>query len=228
MKALSCDTTSAFGGIIALNQTIDKETASEIIKIFTEVIIAPDVSNEAKEVFKSKNNLRVLTVSSLKKKNNSHNYKSIEGGILVQSNDEANTTKSDLKVVTAKKPSDDEIDDMLFAFKVCKHVKSNGIIYVKNKKTIGIGAGQMSRVDSAKIASQKNSEMDQSEENTLDNSVVASDAFFPFPDGLLVAISSGATAVIQPGGSLKDDEVIDAANNAGISMVFTGVRHFRH
>ena len=227
-KAFSCDTTSAFGGIIALNQTIDKETASEIIKIFTEVIIAPDVSDEAKEVFKSKNNLRVLTLSSVHKNNNSQNYKSIEGGILVQSNDEANTTKSDLKVVTEKKPSDDEIDDMLFAFKVCKHVKSNAIIYVKNKKTIGIGAGQMSRVDSAKIASQKNSEMEKSDDNSLKNSVVASDAFFPFADGLLVTISSGAKAVIQPGGSVKDDEVITAANEAGISMVFTGKRHFRH
>ena len=227
MKALSCDTTSAFGGIIALNQTIDKETASEIIKIFTEVIIAPDVSDEAKEVFKSKNNLRVLTLS-IQKNNNSQNYKSIEGGILVQSNDEANTTKSDLKVVTEKKPSENEVEDMLFAFKVCKHVKSNAIIYVKNKKTIGIGAGQMSRVDSAKIASQKNSEMEKSEENSLENSVVASDAFFPFADGLLVTISSGAKAVIQPGGSVKDDEVIEAANKAGISMVFTGVRHFRH
>jgi phosphoribosylaminoimidazolecarboxamide formyltransferase/IMP cyclohydrolase len=228
MKAFSCDTTSAFGGIIALNQTIDKDTASEIIKIFTEVIIAPDVNDEAKEIFQSKNNLRVLTLSSLYEQNNSQNYKSIEGGILVQSNDNEATTKSDLKVVTEKKPSDTEIEDMLFAFKVCKHVKSNAIIYVKNKKTIGIGAGQMSRIDSAKIASQKNSEMDQSEENSLENSVVASDAFFPFADGLLVTISSGAKAVIQPGGSVKDDEVIEAANKAGISMVFTGVRHFRH
>jgi len=228
MKAFSCDTTSAFGGIIALNQTIDKDTASEIIKIFTEVIIAPDVNDEAKEIFQSKNNLRVLTLSSLYEQNNSQNYKSIEGGILVQSNDNEATTKSDLKVVTEKKPSNTEIEDMLFAFKVCKHVKSNAIIYVKNKKTIGIGAGQMSRIDSAKIASQKNSEMDQSEENSLENSVVASDAFFPFADGLLVTISSGAKAVIQPGGSVKDDEVIEAANKAGISMVFTGVRHFRH
>jgi phosphoribosylaminoimidazolecarboxamide formyltransferase/IMP cyclohydrolase len=228
MKALSCDTTSAFGGIIALNQTIDKETASEIIKIFTEVIIAPDVNNEAKEVFKSKNNLRVLILSSVHKNNNSQNFKSIEGGILVQSNDEANTTKSGLNVVTEKKPSQNEIEDMLFAFKVCKHVKSNAIIYVKNKKTIGIGAGQMSRVDSAKIASQKNSEMEKSDENSLENSVVASDAFFPFADGLLVTVSYGAKAVIQPGGSMKDDEVIAAANEAGISMVFTGKRHFRH
>ena len=142
--------------------------------------------------------------------------------------DDKDTNKSDLKVVTEKKPSDSEIEDMLFAFKVCKHVKSNAIIYVKNKKTIGIGAGQMSRVDSAKIASQKNSEMEKSEENSLENSVVASDAFFPFADGLLVTISSGAKAVIQPGGSVKDDEVIEAANKAGISMVFTGTRHFRH
>ena len=134
----------------------------------------------------------------------------------------------DLKIVTEKNPTDSQIKDMLFAFKVCKHVKSNAIIYVKNKKTIGIGAGQMSRVDSAKIASQKNSEMESSDENSLKNSVVASDAFFPFSDGLLVTISSGATAVIQPGGSIKDDEVIEAANNAGISMAFTGIRHFRH
>ncbi len=227
-KAFSCDTTSAFGGIIALNQTIDKDSAEEIVKIFTEVIIAPDITDEAKAIFKSKNNLRVLILNSLHKKNNSQNFKSIEGGILVQSNDDENTNKSDLKVVTEKKPSDSEIQDMLFAFKVCKHVKSNAIIYVKNKKTIGIGAGQMSRVDSAKIASQKNSEMEKSEENSLENSVVASDAFFPFADGLLVTISSGAKAVIQPGGSVKDDDVIEAANKAGISMVFTGVRHFRH
>ena len=227
-KAFSCDTTSAFGGIVALNQTIDKESATEIIKIFTEVIIAPDITDEAKEIFKTKNNLRVLILSSLHVKNTSQNYKSIEGGILAQSNDNEETSKSDLKVVTQKKPSEDQIEDMLFAFKVCKHVKSNAIIYVKNKKTIGIGAGQMSRVDSAKIASQKNSEMEDIEENSLKGSVVASDAFFPFPDGLLVTISSGATAVIQPGGSVKDEEVIEAANEAGISMVFTGMRHFRH
>ena len=172
--------------------------------------------------------MRVLILSSLHKHNNSHNYKSIEGGILVQSNDYENSSESDLKIVTEKKPSDQEIEDMLFAFKVCKHVKSNAIIYVKNKKTIGIGAGQMSRIDSAKIASQKNSEMEKSDENSLTNSVVASDAFFPFADGLLVTISFGAKAVIQPGGSVKDDEVIKAANEAGISMVFTGTRHFRH
>ena len=152
-KAFSCDTTSAFGGIVALNQKIDKDTATEIMKIFTEVIIAPDVSDEAKEIFRSKSNLRVLILSSLHKHNNSHNYKSIEGGILVQSNDNEDSSESDLKIVTEKKPSDQEIEDMLFAFKVCKHVKSNAIIYVKNKKTIGIGAGQMSRIDSAKTVS---------------------------------------------------------------------------
>ncbi len=227
-KAYSCDTTSAFGGIVALNQTIDKESATEIIKIFTEVIIAPGITDEAKEIFKTKNNLRVLILSSLHEKNTSQNYKSIEGGILVQSNDNEETSKSDLKVVTQKKPSEDQIEDMLFAFKVCKHVKSNAIIYVKNKKTIGIGAGQMSRVDSAKIASQKNSEMEDIEKNSLKDSVVASDAFFPFPDGLLVTISSGATAVIQPGGSVKDNKVIEAADEAGISMIFTDIRHFRH
>ena len=227
-KAFSCDTTSAFGGIIALNQPIDKESATEIIKIFTEVIIAPGITDEAKEIFKTKNNLRVLILTSLHTKNTSQNYKSIEGGILVQSNDSEETSKSDLKVVTQKKPTESQIEDMLFAFKVCKHVKSNAIIYVKNKKTIGIGAGQMSRVDSAKIASQKNSEMEDIEENSLKDSVVASDAFFPFPDGLIVTISSGTSAVIQPGGSVKDDEVIKAANDAGISMVFTGTRHFRH
>ena len=227
-KAFSCDTTSAFGGIIALNQIIDKESATEIIKIFTEVIIAPGITDEAKEIFKSKNNLRILILSTLHEKRGSQNYKSIEGGILVQSNDREETIKSDLKVVTQKKPTENQIEDMLFAFKVCKHVKSNAIIYVKNKKTIGIGAGQMSRVDSAKIASQKNSEMEPSDENSLMDSVVASDAFFPFADGLLITIESGAKAVIQPGGSVKDEEVIAAADKAGISMVFTGKRHFKH
>ena len=227
-KAFSCDTTSAFGGIIALNQIIDKDSAVEIIKIFTEVIIAPGITDEAKEIFESKSNLRILILPSLHEKNGSQNYKSIEGGILVQTNDNEETIKSDLKVVTQNEPSDNQIEDMLFAFKVCKHVKSNAIIYVKNKKTIGIGAGQMSRVDSAKIASQKNSEMNPSDENSLKDSVVASDAFFPFADGLLITIESGATAVIQPGGSVKDEEVIAAADEAGISMVFTGKRHFKH
>ena len=227
-KALSCDTTSAFGGIIAVNQTLDEDTAKKIIKIFTEVIIVPDIADAAKKILQEKNNVRVLIVNNMHDNKINHSFKSIEGGILVQSNDNKETNDSDLKVVTKIQPTNEQISDMLFAFKVCKHVKSNAIIYVKNKKTIGIGAGQMSRVDSAKIASQKNSEMEQNQENSLKDSIVASDAFFPFPDGLLVTISSGATAVIQPGGSIKDDEVIKAADDKGISMAFTGTRHFKH
>ena len=227
-KAFSCDKTSAFGGIIAVNQTLDEDTAKKIIEIFTEVIIVPDITEGAKKILQGKNNIRVLVINNMNDSKINYSFKSIEGGILVQSNDNKEIKDSDLKVVTKIQPSKEQRSDMLFAFKVCKHVKSNAIIYVKNKKTIGIGAGQMSRVDSAKIASQKNSEMKQTKENSLKDSIVASDAFFPFPDGLLVTISSGATAVIQPGGSIKDAEVIKAADEAGISMIFTGTRHFKH
>ena len=227
-KAFSCDTTSAFGGIIAVNQTLDEDTAKKIIEAFTEVIIVPEITEGAKKILQEKNNIRVLVINAMNENKVNHSFKSIEGGILVQSGDDKETKDSDLKVVTKIQPTKEQKSDMLFAFKVCKHVKSNAIIYVKNKKTIGIGAGQMSRVDSAKIASQKNSEMEPTDENSLKDSIVASDAFFPFADGLLVTISSGATAVIQPGGSIKDDEVIKAADEAGISMVFTGTRHFKH
>ena len=227
-KALSCDPTSAFGGIIALNQKIDEGTATKIIEIFTEVIIAPEITEEAKNIFKNKNNLRVLIINDMDSKNNNKDFKSIAGGLLVQSRDDKITNKNDLNIVTKTQPTEDQISDLLFAFKVCKHVKSNAIIYVKNKKTIGIGAGQMSRVDSAKIATQKNSEMIQNESNSLEGSVVASDAFFPFPDGLLVTVASGAKAVIQPGGSMKDDEVIKAADDSNVAMAFSGVRHFKH
>ena len=227
-KAFSCDTTSAFGGIIAVNQALDEDTAKKIIEIFTEVIIVPDITEGAKKILQEKNNIRVLVINNMNDSKINYSFKSIEGGILVQSNDNKEIKDSDLKVVTKIQPTNEQKSDMLFAFKVCKHVKSNAIIYVKNKKTIGIGAGQMSRVDSAKIASQKNSEMKQTKENSLKDSIVASDAFFPFPDGLLVTISSGATAVIQPGGSIKDAEVIKAADEAGISMIFTGTRHFKH
>ena len=227
-KAFSCDTTSAFGGIIAVNQTLDEDTAKKIVEVFTEVIIVPEITEGAKKILQEKNNIRVLVINTMNENKVNHNFKSIEGGILVQSSDDKETKDSDLKVVTKIQPTKEQKSDMLFAFKVCKHVKSNAIIYVKNKKTIGIGAGQMSRVDSAKIASQKNSEMEPTDENSLKDSIVASDAFFPFADGLLVTISSGATAVIQPGGSIKDDEVIKAADEAGISMVFTGTRHFKH
>ena len=227
-KAFSCDTTSAFGGIIAVNQTLDEDTAKKIIEVFTEVIIVPEITEGAKRILQEKNNIRVLVVNNINENKVIHNFKSIEGGILVQSGDNKETKDADLKVVTKIQPTKEQKSDMLFAFKVCKHVKSNAIIYVKNKKTIGIGAGQMSRLDSAKIASQKNGEMEPTDENSLMGSIVASDAFFPFADGLLVTISSGATAVIQPGGSIKDDEVIKAADEAEISMVFTGTRHFRH
>ena len=227
-KALSCDPTSAFGGIIALNQKIDERTARQIIEVFTEVIIAPEISEEAKNIFKNKNNLRVLIVNEMNSKNRTKDFKSIEGGLLIQSRDDKITNENDLTIVTKTKPTEDQTSDLLFAFKVCKHVKSNAIIYVKNKKTIGIGAGQMSRVDSAKIATQKNSEMVQNELNSLEGSVVASDAFFPFPDGLLVTVASGAKAVIQPGGSMKDDEIIKAADDSNIAMAFSGVRHFKH
>ena len=227
-KAFSCDTTSAFGGIIAVNQTLDEDTAKKILEVFTEVIIIPEITEGAKKILQEKSKIRVLLVNNINSNKVNHSFKSIEGGILVQSGDDKETKDSDLKIVTKIQPTKEQRSDMLFAFKVCKHVKSNAIIYVKNKKTIGIGAGQMSRVDSAKIASQKNSEMEPTDENSLKDSIVASDAFFPFADGLLVTIASGATAVIQPGGSIKDDEVIKAADEAGISMVFTGTRHFKH
>ena len=228
-SAFNCDQTSAFGGIVALNQTLDEETAEEICRIFTEVVIAPDATKEALRVFEKKKNLRLLTTGGLNsQKDVGRSIRQVSGGFLVQDRDDEAILESNLNIVTKRKPSDVELEDMLFAWKVAKHVKSNAIVYAKHRATVGIGAGQMSRVDSAKIASQKNSEMEKSEENSLENSVVASDAFFPFADGLLVTISSGAKAVIQPGGSVKDDEVIEAANKAGISMVFTGTRHFRH
>jgi len=227
-KALECDSTSAFGGIVALNQTLDEETTNKITEIFTEVVIAPDVTPDAKKLLSKKTNLRLLIVKDMFNKKKMTSFKSIEGGILFQTNDNKTTTTEDLKIVTKIKPTNAQVEDMLFAFKICKYVKSNAIIYVKNKKTIGIGAGQMSRIDSAKIASQKNSLMTSSNENSLQGSVVASDAFFPFPDGLLVTIESGVNAVIQPGGSINDKDVIQAADEAKVAMVFTGTRHFKH
>jgi phosphoribosylaminoimidazolecarboxamide formyltransferase/IMP cyclohydrolase len=229
-KAFACDPSSAFGGIIALNQELDADTANKIIEIFTEVIIAPAVNDAAKKIIASKKNLRLIILKDMFANTISHSFKSIEGGILFQTYDSHQLSISELNVVTNAQPNKKEIEDMLFAFKVCKHVKSNAIVYVKNQKTIGIGAGQMSRVNSASVAVVKNSEMKNPklEENSLQGCTVASDAFFPFPDGLLVAIESGATSVIQPGGSMNDQDVINAANNAGITMTFTGVRHFKH
>ena len=230
--AFQCDQTSAFGGIIALNQTLDGATAAEICKIFTEVIIAPDADEGARRIFAQKKNLRLLTMGSLPDVTAvSQTIRQVSGGYLVQDKDVGQVLPSDLKVVTKRAPSPQELSDMLFAWKVAKHVKSNAIVYVKDGATVGIGAGQMSRVDSTRIAARK--AQDMAEVLGLDaplthGSVVASDAFFPFADSLVTAAEAGATALIQPGGSMRDDEVIAAADAAGLAMVFTGMRHFKH
>src|SRR3954469_17556048 len=231
-KALSCDPVSAFGGIVAVNRTLDAEAARAITEIFTEVIIAPDATDEAIKIVGAKKNLRLLIAGGLPDpRAMGLTVKSVAGGLLVQSRDNATVDEMQLKTVTQRAPTAAELDDLRFAFRVAKHVKSNTIVYVKDRATVGIGAGQMSRVDASRIAARKAE--DAAKELKLSTpltkgSVVASDAFFPFADGLLVAIEAGATAVIQPGGSVRDDEVIAAADGHGIAMVFTGVRHFRH
>ncbi|MGE4312768.1 MAG: bifunctional phosphoribosylaminoimidazolecarboxamide formyltransferase/IMP cyclohydrolase [Pseudobdellovibrionaceae bacterium] len=223
--ALRCDPTSAFGGIIALNRTLDGETAAEIIKVFSEVIIAPSITAEAIEILKSKANVRVLTTGEMPDPLETRDIvKSIAGGLLVQSADSGRVNEEDLKVVSDREPTPEEMDDLLFAFRVAKHVKSNTIVYVKDGATVGIGAGQMSRIDAAKIAASKMAEAGLSGCKP----VVASDAFFPFADGLIAAADAGVTAVIQPGGSIRDQEVIEAANDRGLAMVLTGMRHFKH
>ncbi|MCH8322539.1 MAG: bifunctional phosphoribosylaminoimidazolecarboxamide formyltransferase/IMP cyclohydrolase [Proteobacteria bacterium] len=231
-KALACDPVSAFGGVIALNGTLDGETAAKISEIFTEVVIAPKISVEAQEIFKKKKNLRLLEAGSLADPDaGGLTIKTLAGGYLVQNRDAGRIGKADLKVVTKRAPSDQEMADMLFAFRVCKHVKSNTIVYAKGGATVGVGAGQMSRVDSARIAARKSQDAAEAaglKEAGTKGSVAASDAFFPFADGLEALVEAGATAVIQPGGSMRDQEVIDAADAAGITMVFTGMRHFRH
>ena len=232
LKALQCDAVSAYGGIIALNGPIDAAAAEEITKTFTEVVIAPSASEEAKAIFAAKKNLRLLTTGGLPDPRAAAiAFKSLAGGLLVQSRDNGVVTAADLKVVTKRAPSAQELADLLFAFKVAKHVKSNAIVYVKDGATVGIGAGQMSRVDSSRIAASKAADAAAAlglAEPLTRGSVVASDAFFPFSDGLLTAAEAGATAVIQPGGSVRDDEVIAAADAKGLAMVFTGMRHFRH
>jgi phosphoribosylaminoimidazolecarboxamide formyltransferase / IMP cyclohydrolase len=231
-KALACDPTSAFGGIVALNGTLDAEAARAITEIFTEVIIAPDATQEAIAIVGAKKNLRLLLAGGLPDpRANGLTVKSVAGGLLVQSRDNAVVDERQLKAVTKRAPTETELADLRFAFRVAKHVKSNTIVYAKDCATVGIGAGQMSRVDAARIAARKAE--DAAREQKLSapltkGSVVASDAFFPFADGLLVAIEAGATAVIQPGGSVRDNEAIKAADDHGIAMVFTGVRHFRH
>ncbi len=230
--AYDCDRTSAFGGIVALNRPLDAATAEEICQIFTEVVIAPGADDAAKAVFAAKKNLRLLTTDGLPDPTSAGlTFRQVAGGFLVQDRDNGIILPADLKVVTKRAPSAAEIADLLFAWKVAKHVKSNAIVYVKGGATVGIGAGQMSRVDSTRIAASKSADMAEAlglSEPTVRGSVVASDAFFPFPDGLLTAAEAGATAVIQPGGSMRDAEVIAAADAAGLAMVFTGQRHFRH
>jgi phosphoribosylaminoimidazolecarboxamide formyltransferase/IMP cyclohydrolase len=231
-KALACDPTSAFGGIVALNRALDAEAAKAITEIFTEVIIAPDASAEAIAIVGAKKNLRLLLTGGVPDpRAPGLTMKTVAGGMLVQSRDNAVVDDMTLKVVTKRKPTDAELRDLAFSFRVAKHVKSNTIVYAKNLATVGIGAGQMSRVDSARIAARKAEDAAKeagAKEPATRGSVVASDAFFPFPDGLLVAIEAGATAVIQPGGSVNDDKVIAAADEHDIAMVLTGIRHFKH
>lgn len=231
-RALACDPVSAFGGIVALNRILDAEAAEEIAKIFTEVIIAPDATEEAQAIIAQKKNLRLLLTGGVADpRQPGLSAKTVAGGLLVQTRDNGVVDDLELKVVTKRAPTEKELADLKFAFRVAKHVKSNAIVYAKDLATVGIGAGQMSRVDSARIAARK--AIDAAEaaglaEPLTKGCVVASDAFFPFADGLLSAVEAGATAVIQPGGSMRDDEVIKAADEHGIAMVFTGMRHFRH
>jgi phosphoribosylaminoimidazolecarboxamide formyltransferase/IMP cyclohydrolase len=232
LRALACDPVSAFGGIVAVNQTIDAEAAEEITKIFTEVVIAPAATEEAKAIFADKKNLRLLTTGYLPdRRAGGLTVRSLAGGLLVQSRDNGIVDDMVLRVVTKRHPTPAELDDLRFAFRVAKHVKSNAIVYARAGATVGIGAGQMSRIDSARIAVWKASEAAKTaglSEPLTKGAVVASDAFFPFADGLLAAADAGVTAVIQPGGSMRDDEVIKAADDKGLAMVFTGLRHFRH
>ncbi|HLI10248.1 MAG TPA: bifunctional phosphoribosylaminoimidazolecarboxamide formyltransferase/IMP cyclohydrolase [Alphaproteobacteria bacterium] len=231
-KALACDPVSAFGGIVAANRPLDGTTAEAIAKLFAEVVIAPDADAAARELLAAKKNLRLLLTGGLPDPMApGMTLRSLAGGYLLQTRDNGRVRREDLKVVTRRAPTAAELDDLLFAFRVAKHVKSNAIVYAKDGATVGIGAGQMSRVDSSRIAAWKAEEAGKAAQEPAPRtrgSVVASDAFFPFADGLLAAVAAGATAVIQPGGSMRDDEVIKAADAAGIAMVLTGMRHFRH
>ncbi len=230
--ALRCDPVSAYGGVVACNRTLDGATAEQLAKIFTEVIIAPDADADARRILSAKKNLRLLLAGGLPDPAaEGATLRTVAGGFLLQSRDNGRVAAKELRVVTKRKPSEREIADLIFAFRVAKHVKSNTIVYAKDGATAGIGAGQMSRVDSARIAAWKAQEAAKAaglSESLAKGSVVASDAFFPFADGLIAAAEAGATAVIQPGGSIRDDEVIAAADERGLAMVFTGMRHFRH
>ncbi|MEO1310953.1 MAG: bifunctional phosphoribosylaminoimidazolecarboxamide formyltransferase/IMP cyclohydrolase [Pseudomonadota bacterium] len=231
-KALRCDPVSAFGGVVALNRPLDLAAAEAISAVFTEVIIAPGASDEALALMAKKRNLRLLLTGAMPNPDDAQMMiRSVSGGFLAQGRDARRVDAGDVKVVTKRAPSDQEMADLLFAFRVAKHVKSNAIVYAKDGATVGVGAGQMSRVDSSRIAARKAEDAAAAAnlpESLAKGSVVASDAFFPFADGLLAAAEAGATAVIQPGGSVRDEEVIAAADDAGLAMVVTGVRHFRH
>jgi phosphoribosylaminoimidazolecarboxamide formyltransferase/IMP cyclohydrolase len=219
-RALACDPVSAFGGIVAFNRSVDEAAARAVIEIFTEVIIAPDYSEAALDVLKSKKNLRVLKAGEPKAAAGLE-YKQISGGMLVQTRDTHRLKRAELKIAGKRAPTESEIDDLLFAWTVCKHTKSNAIVYARDQQTVGVGAGQMSRVDSVKIAAMR-------AQLPVKGAVMASDAFFPFRDGIDEAARHGIVAVIQPGGSVRDEEVIAAADEHEMAMVFTGVRHFKH
>jgi phosphoribosylaminoimidazolecarboxamide formyltransferase/IMP cyclohydrolase len=219
-RALACDPVSAFGGIVSLNRNVDEAAARAVTEIFIEVIIAPDYDSAALDVLKTKKNLRVLRAGA-PLTSEGLEYKQISGGMLVQTRDTHKLKREDLKVVTKRAPSEEEIDDLIFAWTVCRHTKSNAIVYARDKQTVGVGAGQMSRVDSVKLGAMR-------AQLAVKGSVLASDAFFPFRDGIDEAAKHGITAVIQPGGSVRDEEVTAAADEHGLAMVFTGVRHFKH
>lgn len=223
-KAFSTDTVSPFGGIVCSNTAITKSAAEEIDKIFTEIIIAPDFEESAVQLLKEKKNRRLVKMLDRPLTENSFKFRSIFGGALVQQPDSVTVDRNDIKVVTERKPTEEELSDLLFAWKIVKHIKSNAIVYVKNGQTCGVGTGQTSRVDSSEIAVRKA----EKEGISLKGSAVASDAFFPFADGVEAAAAAGATSIIQPGGSVRDQEVIDAANRLNLAMVFTDIRHFRH
>ena len=230
--ALACDPVSAFGGVIAVNRTLDEATAERIAAIFSEVIIAPDATEAAQAVLARKKNLRLLLAGGMPEPaRRERSLRSLAGGFLVQTRDFGRLVPEALRTVTRRAPTEAELADLLFAFRVCKHVKSNAIVFARAQATVGIGAGQMSRVDAARIAAWKATEAATAAglpAPRTRGSVAASDAFFPFPDGLEAIIAAGATAVIQPGGSMRDPDVIAAADAAGIAMVLTGMRHFRH
>ena len=222
-RALATDPVSAFGGIVAFNHSVDAEAARKVNEIFTEVVVAPDFDEEALEIFRKKKNLRLLRARPAEK-GAALEYKQISGGMLVQDRDSRRIAENDLKIVTERKPSEEETRALLFAWKVCKHVRSNAIVFANERQTVGVGAGQMNRIDSVRIAAMRASRT----ELELKNSVLASDAFFPFRDGVDEAARYEISAIIQPGGSLRDEEVIQAADEHGLTMVFTGIRHFKH